>query len=87
MSNVRSIDQLFPDDVFDMGGVCVLNFSDRTFAQFFADELTGDVEDPVYARNGGSKAKRQPASDRALAPQWYNDSREPTRSSRQEGRG
>jgi hypothetical protein len=32
MSNIRSIDMLFLDDVFDMGGGYVLNFSDRTFA-------------------------------------------------------
>src|SRR3546814_14552421 len=42
----------------DMGGGYVLNFSDRTFAQFFAEELNIDIDDPVYARNGGSKAKR-----------------------------
>lgn len=58
MSNIRSIDMLFLDDVFDMGGGYVLNFSDRTFAQFFAEELNIDIDDPVYARNGGSKAKR-----------------------------
>jgi hypothetical protein len=58
MSNVRSIDMLFLDDVFDMGGGYVLNFSDRTFAQFFAEELNIDIDALVYARNGGSKAKR-----------------------------
>lgn len=49
---------MFLDDVFEMGGGYVLNFSDRTFAHFFAEELNIDIEDPVYARNGGSKAKR-----------------------------
>ena len=28
MSNIKSIDMLFLDDVFDMGGGYVLNFSD-----------------------------------------------------------
>ncbi|SMC25717.1 Restriction endonuclease [Andreprevotia lacus DSM 23236] len=56
--NIRSIDMLFLDDVFDMGSGYVLNFSDRTFAGFFAEELNIDIDDPVYARNGGSKAKR-----------------------------
>jgi hypothetical protein len=58
MSNIRSIDMMFLDDVFDMGGGYVLNFSDRTFAQFFAEELNIDINDPLYARNGGSKGKR-----------------------------
>jgi len=40
------------------GGGYVLNFSDRTFAQFFAEELNIDIDDSLYARNGGSKAKR-----------------------------
>lgn len=58
MSNVRSIDMMFLDDIFDMGGGYVLNFSDRTFAQFFAEELNIDIDDPIYARTGGSKGKR-----------------------------
>ncbi|MEH0166694.1 restriction endonuclease [Roseateles microcysteis] len=55
---IRSTDMLFLDDVFDMGGGYVLDFSDRTFAIFFAEELNIDIDDPVYARNGSSKAKR-----------------------------
>lgn len=58
MTNIRSIDMMFLDDVFDMGGGYVLNFSDRTFAQFFAEELNIDIDDPLYARNGTSKGKR-----------------------------
>lgn len=58
MSNIRSIDMIFLDDVFEMGSGYVLNFSDRTFRQFFAEELNIDIDDPVYSRNGGSKAKR-----------------------------
>lgn len=49
---------MFLDDLFEMGSGYVLNFSDRTFAQFFAEELNIDIDDPVYARNGTSKAKR-----------------------------
>ena len=30
MSNIRSIDMMFLDDIFDMGSGYVLNFSDRT---------------------------------------------------------
>ncbi len=41
-----------------MGGGYVLNFSDRTFAHFFAEELNIDIDDPLYSRSGTSKAKR-----------------------------
>jgi hypothetical protein len=58
MPNIRSIDMTIIDDLFDMGSGYVLNFSDRTFAQFFAEELNVDIDDPVYAKNGTSKAKR-----------------------------
>ncbi len=58
MGNIRSIDMMLIDDIFDMGGGYVLNFSDRTFAQFFAEELNIDIDDPIYARNGKSKGKR-----------------------------
>lgn len=58
MPNNRSIDMLFLDDLLDMGGGYVLNFSDRTIAQFFAEELNIDFDNPLYAKNGTSKAKR-----------------------------
>src|SRR5262245_32828547 len=58
MPNIRSMDMLFLDDVFEMGGGYVLNFSDRTIAQFFAEELNIDFDQPIYAKNGTSKAKR-----------------------------
>lgn len=58
MGIISSIDMLLLDKVFEMGGGYVLNFSDRTFAEFFADELNVDICDSVYARNGGSKGKR-----------------------------
>jgi hypothetical protein len=46
------------DDIFEMGSGYVLNFSDRTIAQFFAEELNIDFDDPAYQKNGTSKAKR-----------------------------
>jgi hypothetical protein len=58
MSNIRSIDMLLIDDIFEMHGGYVLNFSDRSFARFFAEELDIDIDEPQYARNGTSKAKR-----------------------------
>ena len=40
---------LVVDDLFDMHGGYVLNFSDRTFATFFAEELNIDIDEhPVF---------------------------------------
>ena len=58
MPNIRSIDMLFLDELFEMGGGYVLNFSDRTMSRFFAEELNVDIDDPAYAEHGGSKGKR-----------------------------
>ncbi|MEX2170016.1 MAG: restriction endonuclease [Pirellulales bacterium] len=46
------------DDLFGMGGGYVLEFSDQTFAEFFADELKVDIDDPKFKLDGTSKAKR-----------------------------
>lgn len=79
MGNIGSIDMMFLNDVFGMGGGYVLNFSDRTFSEFFRQELQIDIDDPLYARNGGSKAKRlrcflqtvdKPTVARALKALW-----------------
>lgn len=60
MPNIRSLDMLFLDELFksDKGAGYVLNFSDATFSQFFAEELNVDIDDPTYAEHGGSKGKR-----------------------------
>ena len=58
MSNIKAVEMMFLDELFEMGGGYVLNFSDRTFAQFFADELDVNIDTPLYARTGGSKGKR-----------------------------
>lgn len=52
------IDMPLIEDLFEMGGGYVLDFSDRTFAEFFAQELNIDIADQAYYRNGTSKAKR-----------------------------
>ena len=79
MGNIRSIDMMFLDDIFEMGSGYVLNFSDRTFAQFFAEELNIDIDEPKYAQQGSSKAKRlrfflqtveKPAVVRTLNALW-----------------
>ncbi|MEO3431863.1 hypothetical protein [Inquilinus sp. CAU 1745] len=50
----------FVDDLVDFirGRGYVLDFSDSSFAAFFASELDIDIDDPAYARQGGSKGKR-----------------------------
>lgn len=58
MPNIRAVDMLFLDDLLAMGGGYVLNFSDRTFSQFFAEELNCDIGNPAYAVSGSSKGKR-----------------------------
>lgn len=45
------------EDLFEMGGGYVLDFSNDTFADFFQDELRIDIYSPRYAV-GTSKAKR-----------------------------
>jgi hypothetical protein len=46
------------EDLFEMGGGYVLDFSNDTFADFFQDELRIDIYSPSYAGDGTSKAKR-----------------------------
>lgn len=58
MPNIRSIDMLFLDEIFEMRSGYVLNFSDRTMSRFFGEELNVDIDDPVYAEDGRSKGKR-----------------------------
>lgn len=58
MPNIRTLDMQFLDEVFQMGAGYVLDFSDRTMARFFAEELNVDIDDRAYHENGTSKAKR-----------------------------
>jgi len=47
------------DDLFEAGNPgYVLDFSNKTFANFFARELGVDIYDDAYAKNGTSKANR-----------------------------
>ena len=57
-STVRSLDMPILDRVFGMEGGYVLDFSNRTFAAFFREELDVDIDDPCWEVEGGSKAKR-----------------------------
>ena len=42
------------DDLFEMGGGYVLNFSNKTFAEFFNDELGINIDDSWYDVEGTS---------------------------------
>ena len=57
-AKIRAIDMPIIDKVFEMEGGWVLNFVNRTFAEFFQEELGVNIDDPHYAQQGGSKAKR-----------------------------
>jgi hypothetical protein len=60
MNALRSIDLGLIDEVFrgDSGKGWVLDFSNRTFSEFFARELDIDIDAPQYAVDGDSKGKR-----------------------------
>lgn len=60
ISTIRPIDLRFVDELVDFirGKGYVLDFSDTSFSEFFEQELNVDIDDPAYARNGGSKGKR-----------------------------
>ncbi len=55
---IRSIDMRLIDDLFEMGDGYVLNFSNKTFAEFFDEELGINIDDSRYDVEGTSKAKR-----------------------------
>lgn len=58
MTNLRMLDMKLVDELFQMEGGWVLDFSDRTMSLFFAEELNIDIDDPAYREQGTSKAKR-----------------------------
>lgn len=58
MATIRTLDFKLIDELFDLGSGYVLNFSDRTIARFFHEEINVDFDNPVYAKEGSSKAKR-----------------------------
>lgn len=59
MSSLRSIELGLIDEIFRGGERgYVLDFSNRTFSEFFVRELDIDIDAPDYAVDGGSKGKR-----------------------------
>ena len=55
---LRAADRRFIDSLFEMEGGYVLDFSNRTFKEFFQDELGVDIDQHRFAVEGTSKAKR-----------------------------
>lgn len=56
MSSLRTIDFRLIDELVDFvrGRGFVLNFSDPSFSEFFAQQFDVDIDDPVYAEDGDS---------------------------------
>jgi predicted protein tyrosine phosphatase len=57
-SHIATIDMRIIDELFEMSSGYVLDFSDRTFAEFFETEIGVDIDAPRYHAEGSSKAKR-----------------------------
>lgn len=57
-ASIRAADMRLIEDVFEMGGGYVLDFTDQTFAEFFYDELGVNIDDSRFLVEGSSKAKR-----------------------------
>lgn len=55
---LKGLDYDLLDYLFEMGGGYVLDFSNRTFSEFFIDELNIDIDNARYCDIGNSKAKR-----------------------------
>lgn len=58
MSNLRSIELELMDHLTGMSSGYVLNFTNKTFQEFFMDEVGVNIYDDAYADGGESKGKR-----------------------------
>lgn len=58
MATLKHPDMRTIEGAFQSDPGYVLNFSDRTFAEFFTDEFSIDIDDVRYRENGGSKMNR-----------------------------
>ena len=61
MSSLTTIEKRYIEDLFNMGGGVVLDFTNRSFASFFRDSLNIDIYSSKYESYGDSKAKRMRA--------------------------
>lgn len=58
MSDLTNVEKLKLEKLFGMEGGYVLNFSNRTFYQFFLETIGVDIYDSKYSIYGDSKANR-----------------------------
>jgi Abortive infection C-terminus len=58
MSDITSIEKRKLERLFCMGGGYVLNFTDRTFGEFFDEHTRIDIDAAAYQERGTSKANR-----------------------------
>ena len=57
-TKLREQDIRLIDDLFEMGGGYVLDFTDRSFTYFFREDLGIDIDHARFCADGTSKAKR-----------------------------
>lgn len=55
---LKTTDLKLLDELFEMQGGYVLDFSNQTFSDFFEDEFGIDIYNDRYSEGGTSKAKR-----------------------------
>lgn len=58
MSNLKMLERDCFERLFGMGSGYVMDFSNRTFSEFFRESVRIDIYADKYAANGDSKAKR-----------------------------
>lgn len=58
MAELSPLELQLIDDLFDSSSGYVLDFSNKTFAEFFGYHLKLDIDDPKYSVAGTSKGKR-----------------------------
>jgi len=58
MSSLKTVDKAQLEELLEMSGGYVLDFTNNTFAEFFRDNAGIDIYDDKYALNGDSKARR-----------------------------
>lgn len=58
MSTLKVLDREYFEELFGMGSGYVMDFSNRTFSEFFRESARIDIYSDKYAANGDSKARR-----------------------------
>ncbi|MFM2291665.1 MAG: hypothetical protein RIS29_1478 [Bacteroidota bacterium] len=58
MAELNRLEKFKLENLFDMGGGYVLNFTNRTFSDFIQDKINIEIYSDKYSDDGDSKAKR-----------------------------